>query len=125
MALALGRDNLRNAMMKGLMALQTRTHEDMKAYREHLIKRNVDLITVTKNEIEDLESRNEALSHENQELRQFSLDGYQLGNNVQKLTHEREILSVDLADKAKTVNELMQENERLRYRLHQLELKKK
>ena len=51
MALALGRDNLRNAMMKGLMALQTRTHEDMKAYREYLIKRNVDLITVTKNEI--------------------------------------------------------------------------
>ena len=48
----------------------------MKSYREHLIKRNVDLITVTKNEIDDLETRNEALSHENQELRQFSLDGY-------------------------------------------------
>ena len=107
------------------MQLQTRTHADMKCYREHLIKRNVDLITVTKNEIDDLETRNEALSHENQELRQFSLDGYQLGNNVQKLSVERELLSVDLADRAKTVNELMQENEKLRLRLHQLEVLKK
>ena len=107
------------------MKLQTRTHQDMKSYREHLIKRNVDLIEVTKNEIAEIETRNEALSLENQELRQFSLDGYQLGNNVQKLSAEREVLSVDLADKAKTVNELMQENEKLRLRLHQLEVLKK
>lgn len=59
------------------------------------------------------------MATENEELRQFSLDGYQLGRNVQNLTHERESLSVDLADKADTIKRLLDENERLSVRLRQ------
>jgi hypothetical protein len=36
-------------------------------------------------------------------LRQFSLDGYQIAKNVKNLCDEREVLSVDLADKATTI----------------------
>jgi len=53
-----------------------------------------------KNKISQLESNNEELANENEELRQFSLDGYEIAKNVQALTAERENLSVDLADKA-------------------------
>ena len=59
------------------------------------------------------------MAAENEELRQFSLDGYQLGRNVQALTNERESLSVDLADKADTIKRLLDENERLSVRLRQ------
>ena len=40
------------------------------------------------------------MANENEELRQFSLDGYQIAKNVNMLAVEREKLSVDLADKA-------------------------
>jgi len=53
------------------------------------------------------------LSHENEELRQYSLDGYQIAKSVQNLTKEREKLSVDLADKANTIKRLLDENEAL------------
>jgi len=66
-----------------------------------------------KNNISDIENDNNELAKENEELRQFSLDGYQIAKNVQNLTAERENLSVDLADKAKTIKELLLENERL------------
>ena len=65
----------------------------------------------------ELENDNEALANENEELRQFSLDGYQLGKNVTNLSTERELLSVDLADKATTIKKLLDENERLGQRL--------
>lgn len=51
------------------------------------------------------------MAGENEELRQFSLDGYQIAKNVQSLTSEREKLSVDLADKATTIKKLLDENE--------------
>ena len=66
-----------------------------------------------KNKIAEIEGDNDELARENEELRQFSLDGYQIAKNVQNLTAERENLSVDLADKARTIKELLLENERL------------
>lgn len=64
-----------------------------------------------------LEGDNDALANENEELRQFSLDGYEIAKNVQTLSSEREKLSVDLADKAQTIRKLLDENEKLTARL--------
>jgi ubiquinone biosynthesis protein UbiJ len=64
------------------------------------LRSNVDLIEQLKRRIAQLEGENDQISNENEELRQFSLDGFELAKNVQALTGEREKLSVDLADKA-------------------------
>ena len=70
-----------------------------------------------KDKIKELENGNDTVADENEELRKFSLDGYQLGRNVQTLTNERELLSVDLSDKADMIKRLLDENENLNLRL--------
>lgn len=70
-----------------------------------------------KDKIAQFEVDNETLANENEELRQFSLDGYEIAKNVQTLTNEREKLSVDLADKAQMIRKLLDENERLTHKL--------
>ena len=117
LALALGRDNHRFGMMKGLTGLMDNSNREKKNYLEGCLARNIDMIAITKDKIKELETDNEQLANENEELRQFSLDGYQLGKNVTNLTQEREVLSVDLADKAATIKKLLDENERLSLRL--------
>ena len=89
------------------------------AQLENILGKNIEAIAGAKDKMTELENDNEALANENEELRQFSLDGYQLGRNVQNLTNEREQLSVDLADKADTIKKLLDENERLSMRLRQ------
>ena len=118
MALALGRDNHKFAMMKGLSNLMDNSSRDKERYLDGCLARNIDAIALTKDKMKELENDNEALANENEELRQFSLDGYQLGKNVTNLTSEREVLSVDLADKAATIKKLLDENERLSQRLN-------
>ena len=51
----------------------------------------------------DYETDNESLAQENEELRQFSLDGYAISKNLKRLSEERTRLSVDLADKSSTI----------------------
>ena len=86
---------------------------------EDVLDKNVGLIGALKNKIADIENDNDSLANENEELRQFSLDGYQIAKNVQSLTQEREKLSVDLADKAATIKKLLDENEKLNAQLRQ------
>ena len=99
--------------MKGLTRLQDSAEAEKARQLEAVLQRNVDMIAATKDKINEIENDNDSLANENEELRQFSLDGYQLGKNVQNLTAEREKLSVDLADKANTIKKLLDENERL------------
>lgn len=82
---------------------------------------NIDLISGLKNKITEIEKDNELLANENEELRQFTLDGYQIAKSVQSLEQEREKLSVDLADKATTIKKLLDENERLSGNLRTLQ----
>ena len=70
-----------------------------------------------KRKIASFEQENDQISTENEELRQFSLDGFELAKNVQTLTGEREKLSVDLADKAQVIRRLLDENEKLSSKL--------
>jgi hypothetical protein len=70
-----------------------------------------------KDRLAQLERDNDVMANENEELRQFSLDGYQIAKNVNMLAAEREKLSVDLADKAQTIKKLLDENEKLNAKL--------
>ena len=88
-----------------------------------IMNANIGMISGLKDKIAEIEGDNDALANENEELRQFSLDGYQLGKNVQNLTNEREHLSVDLADKASTIKKLLDENESLSAALRQAQEK--
>lgn len=60
-----------------------------------------------------LEFDNGNLATDNEELRQFSLDGFEIARNAQVLSSERERLSIDLADKAKTIKRLLDEHDSL------------
>ena len=119
LALAVGRDNHRMGMMRAYATMADAAAAGKGKALEDLLNKNVGAIAAAKDKMKELENDNEALANENEELRQFSLDGYQLGKNVQNLTAERESLSVDLADKANTIKKLLDENERLSMRLRQ------
>ena len=67
------------------------------------LRKNIELLANLKDRIRQLEKDNTDLAGENEELRQFSLDGFELAKNVQALSSEREMLSVDLADKAQII----------------------
>ena len=79
------------------------------------------MIESLKDRIVETEADNESLAVENEELRQFSLDGYAIAKNVKSLTADREVLSVDLADKASTIRKLLDENESMQRRLRELQ----
>jgi hypothetical protein len=46
------------------------------------LRKNVELIAALKEKIRALEKENDDYSNENEELRQFSLDGYEIAKNV-------------------------------------------
>ena len=74
---------------------------------ELILSRNINLIQSLKDRIRGIEHENNTMADENEELRQFSLDGYQIAKNVQSLSAERESLSVDLADKSRMIQKLL------------------
>lgn len=100
-------------MMKAFRSMMDNANFQKAKALEAILGKNIGLIAATKDKMTELERDNEALANENEELRQFSLDGYQLGKNVSNLTSDREKLSVDLADKADTIKKLLDENEKL------------
>ncbi len=117
LAITLGKNNLEMGQRKALFRLMSKALDEGFAEKEDLLKQNVDVITGLKERLRKLETDNDSLANENEELRQFSLDGYEIAKNVQQLSGERERLSVDLADKAKTIRTLLDENEILTKRL--------
>ena len=78
LALAMGRDNHRMAQMRSFSGLQQNCHEKKNHMISKQLDRNVDLIAALKEKIAEIERENESLAGENEELRQFSLDGFQL-----------------------------------------------
>lgn len=110
LAVAVGRDTKERAQHRVLKNLTDNSHNKKKTNLELILSRNINLITSLKDRIKDFEHDNENLAGENEELRQFSLDGYQIAKNVQSLSSERETLSVDLADKSKMIQKLLDQN---------------
>ena len=50
--------------------------------QDDALRRNIELIAALKDKINQLEKENDEFSNENEELRQFSLDGYEIAKNV-------------------------------------------
>ena len=106
-------ENLRSAMRKWqVFMFQSRLIELGCAYSGI-----EDDYYVAKTEISQLAGDNRFLSEENAELRQASLDGIAIADAIEELSKEREKLSVDLADRAATIKNLLEENSELSYKL--------
>jgi hypothetical protein len=84
-----------------------------------LLQRNIDLINQLKDRISQLEQDNLTLSHDNSELRLQSLEGFELAKTAERLSDEREVLSIDIADKAKAIRLLLAENSKLKDQITQ------
>lgn len=75
------------------------------------MRRNIELIAGLKDKIMHFEFDNSNLANDNEELRQFSMDGFEIARNAHIMSDERERLSIDLADKAKTIKRLLDEHD--------------
>ena len=62
-------------------------------------------------------SENQVLGADNTELRLQSLEGFEMARTAEKLSTERQTLSIDLADKAKAIKQLLSKNESLKDQL--------
>ena len=58
----------------------------------------VEQLAAIKDKKRGIEKENLELSQENEELRQFSMNGYKIAESVNQLSAEREKLTIDLAD---------------------------
>lgn len=76
LAIALARDNIERTEHKAVAQLSDNSHQKKKYNFELILSRNINLIQSLKDRIKDFEGDNESLAGENEELRQFSLDGY-------------------------------------------------
>jgi regulator of replication initiation timing len=119
LSFALHNNNVKFGMHQGLMRWSDGAHHKKRLHFEGVLGRNLDQISGLKDKVNELEEDNESLALQNEEMRQISLDGYQIARNVQNLNSEREKLSVDLADKTSMIKRLLDENEKLRFRLRQ------
>ena len=63
-------------MAKGVSAMSDNMNAHKRSHFEEILQRNINLIANLKDKIKDFEVDNESLANENEELRQFSLDGY-------------------------------------------------
>ena len=86
---------------------------------EDYLRRNMENIVRLRAQIKDLEIENNNLVLENEDLRQASLDGIEIAKQVDRLTREREGLSIDLADKASQIKKLLSDNQILHNKLRQ------
>lgn len=121
LAFALSRDNLEHAKRKAFSRMLDNSSKSNAGKFGESLGNNIDRISALKSKIAEIEKDNEMLANENEELRQFTLDGYQIAKCCTNLDQEREKLSVDLADKAATIKKLLDENERLSSKLRSVQ----
>lgn len=72
-------------MRKGYSALMSGAAKAKGGHLADIMGTNIGMIGALKDKVAEIEKDNDSLANENEELRQFSLDGYQLGKNVQNL----------------------------------------
>lgn len=67
---------------KGCSQLFANAHQSKRSNLHQMLADKIDMIASLKHKIEDIEADNDSLALENEELRQFSLDGYAIAKNV-------------------------------------------
>lgn len=73
----------------------------------------VEKLAAVKDKKREIEQENQELAKENEELRTFSMNGYKIAESVNQLSAEREKLTIDLADQAETIKNLLEQNRKL------------
>ena len=82
MAIAVGRDNKLRGEASALTRLSDNVSLTRKRDLEMILQRNIDCITALKSRIVEYEVENDTVAVENEELRRFSMNGYQIAKNV-------------------------------------------
>lgn len=77
------------------------------------LRLEVERMTAAKEKKRQIEEENLTLANENDELRQFSMDGFKIAQNVTSLSAERETLTIDLADQEDMIQKLLKQKEEL------------
>jgi hypothetical protein len=62
--------------------LSDNANKSKKKDLESIVQRNIDFIEQLKEKIKEFELDNESIACENEELRHFSMNGYQIAKNV-------------------------------------------
>lgn len=82
LACCLSRDELYHARRLAFSRLKDNSHQVALTKFNGVLGANIDLIGGLKAKIAEIEKDNELLASENEELRQFTLDGYQIAKSV-------------------------------------------
>lgn len=93
--------------------LKEQINEDSKG----VILAEINKLTDKKEAARALEASNHQLADENDELRKFSIDGFNIAKSINSITEDRENLTSDLADYANQIKQLLQRNQELKQEL--------
>jgi len=74
-------------------------------------------IAALKDRIKHLENSNQKIAIQNEDFRQGALDGIEMARNLDDLQREKEVLAIDLADKALVMRRLLEDNANLNNQL--------
>ena len=89
LAIAQGRDRLERGIARSISNLSDHALSQKRSDLQYILQQRLDQIRDLKERMITLEDENYHTAAENEELRQFSLDGYAIAQNVKHLTEER------------------------------------
>ena len=84
---------------------------------EAVLKENINRLNAMKDRIKQLEIHNHEVALQNEDFRQGALDGIEMAKSLDELNREKEVLSIDLADKALVIRRLLEDNANLNNQL--------
>jgi len=84
---------------------------------EAVLKENINRLNAMKDRIKQLEIYNHEVALQNEDFRQGALDGIEMAKSLDELNREKEVLSIDLADKALVIRRLLEDNANLNNQL--------
>lgn len=103
MVMTLYKSNTEQRAQKAFREMADHAHRQKRNNFELVLQRNIALIDSLKQRISQAENENMRQAAENQELRQFSLDGYQIARSVDQLNADRATLQMNLGDQERRV----------------------
>ena len=107
-------DNRRRDLSACFSKWKRHCHEAAKADGEAAIYVAVQEIAVVKQRALELTEVNTKLAEENDNLRQYTLDGFHVAKDVQLLSNQRDVLKMDLMAKDETIQRLLDDQRLLR-----------
>jgi hypothetical protein len=82
LALSLLINNSRRSVHRAFLRWSKKADDVKSSTLEVQLRKQIEMIAALKERLRSVEVDNESLANENEELRQFSLDGYEIAKNV-------------------------------------------